>query len=308
MSDRETMKPRFSHRLEALGLDLVSLLLGPLGWRGTQRLGRAIGGLGYRLTKIRVNVARENVERAFGGSLDRPDVDRLLLETYRNWGATFLEFARLRSMGPDDVRRVVRFDGREKLDRLADEGKGAILFTGHFGNFDLFGASIAANGYPLTILVQRQSNRIIEDQMRRTREKMGSKVIYRGAGVREIFRTFRRNGFVAILGDQDAREGGVFVDFLGVPASTPGGPAQLAWRFGVPILFGVLERGENGGHIVRWGQTIRADRSRPEKEEVRRITQELADMLSEEVRRRPDHYFWPHRRWKTNPPPDGEGP
>jgi len=289
-------------RLEDAGLRMVSLALGPLGWRGSQRLGAFLGGVAYRLVPIRSEVTRRNIARAYAGSMTTKEVDSLAGETYRSLGKTFFEVARFGSMSREEVQERVRFDHPEILDGALKEGKGALLVTGHFGNFDLFGAAIAARGSPLSVLVQRQSNPIVDERVRRYREKMGSRVIYRGAGVREVVRALRRNEFVAIVADQDARGSGIFVDFLGTPASTAKGPALLAYRTGAPIVFGTLERLSDGSHIGRLERPIRARSEMPEEDEVRRVTEEWVARLEGAVRQRPDHYFWPHKRWKTKRP------
>ncbi|MFH1679187.1 MAG: lysophospholipid acyltransferase family protein [Candidatus Eisenbacteria bacterium] len=301
-----TGRVRWRHRIEDWGLRLLALPLGPLGWRGTQRLGAFFGTAGFHLARVRVGVTRANLARAFGGRLSGDEIEGLARATYRQWGMTFLEIARFGAMNSEEVRRLVRIDGSEFLDAVRAEGKGALLLTGHIGNFDLFGAAVAARGYPLSVLVQRQTNPLVEERLRASRERMGERVIARGAGVREILRALRRNEFVAIVGDQDAGGAGIFVDFLGTPASTPRGPAQIAYRSGAPIVFGTIERGKDGRHGARFESPLRANREAPEEEEVLRLTVAVARLLESAVRRRPDHYFWPHRRWKT-PPPGGRG-
>lgn len=297
--------PRWRHGIENFALGLFSRPLGLLGWKKTQALGSALGSIGYRLVRIRVGVTRRNIERAFGSSMSGAEIEKLALHAYRHLGKTFLEFARFGSMDREEVRGIVRFTRTDPLDRALEGGKGAILFTGHYGNFELLGAALSAYGYPLDVLVQKQSNRLIDARIRGYRERMGSKVIYRGAGVRELIRSLRKNRFIAMVADQDAGDNGVFVDFLGTPASTAGGPARLAWRTGAPILFGVLERQSDGTHLAHVGETMYADRERDEEEEVLRLTGKCADLLSAAVRRNPAQYFWPHRRWKTAPPEDG---
>jgi len=299
---------RWKHRIEDWGLRLLARPLGPLGWRGTQRLGAFLGSAGYRLVPIRVSVARANLTRAFGERLLAEEIERILRATYRQWGTTFLEVARFGAMSPDEVRAVVRFDRPEVLDAVRAEGRGALLLTGHFGNFDLFGAAVAASGYPLSVLVQRQSNPLVESRLRASRERMGERVIARGAGVREILRALRRNEFVAIVGDQDAGSAGIFVDFFGRAASTAKGPARIAYRSGAPIVFGVIERGEEGTHVARFENPLWANPDRPEEEEVLRLMSAVSRMLEEAIRRRPDHYFWPHRRWKTAPSGERKAP
>ncbi|MBN1826295.1 MAG: lysophospholipid acyltransferase family protein [Candidatus Eisenbacteria bacterium] len=304
MKDAEGPIP-IRHRIEETALRLIVLPLGPLGWRGAGAIGAALGAFAWRFVRIRRRVARENLARAFP-DLPAREIERIGLAAYRNLGRTFFEFARFGSATQEEVRRIVRFERTDLLDDALAEGRGAILSTGHFGNFDLFGAAVAAAGYPIDVLVQRQSNRAVDERVSRWRARMGARVIVRGPGSRALLRSLRQNRFVAIVADQDARESGVFVDFLGTPASTPRGPAVLAHRTGAPILFGTLKRLPGGTHLARFEGPIRADRERGEEEEVRRITALLAEKLGDAIRDAPEQYFWPHRRWKTPPPQEEE--
>ena len=112
--------------------------------------------------------------------------------------------------------------------------------------------------------------------------------------------------FVAILADQDAGRGGLFVNFMGRPASTAQGPAAFVLKTGAPILFVFSLRQPNGKHIVE-SECLRFDDLPPhwsEEEKLHHITQAWTNVLEKYVRRYPDHWFWMHRRWKTAPPVD----
>src|SRR5690606_12735355 len=114
----------------------------------------------------------------------------------------------------------------------------------------------------------------------------------------------------ALLADQDARRAGVFVDFLGTPASTPRGPAVFALRAGVPLFLGTcVPRPGDPGRYLCDVEEVGVERTGELEEDVRRLTAAHAAALAARVRRWPEHYFWQHRRWRTAPPepaPDGE--
>jgi KDO2-lipid IV(A) lauroyltransferase len=293
---------RIKHRLEDAALALIIALLGPLGFRGAQRFGSFLATLWYYGYRRRVDVSMANIDRAFGGTLDRRAVRRLSLESYRNIGRTFLEFARFPYMDARRAAELVTFSNPEILDDLARRGKGAILVTGHYGNWELIGAAVAGRGYPISFVVGRQGNALVDRRINRYRGGMGVGIIERGVALREIPRALRRGEFVALLADQDAGRSGVFVDFLGTPASTPKGAAHFAFRFGAPILFGVTVRGGDGRHRAELFDPIWPRENADTDEEVLRLTRAYTAYLEEAVYRHPEQYFWPHRRWKTKPP------
>ncbi len=292
---------RVKHRLEDIGLALIVASLGVAGFRGAQKIGSFLATLWYRYYRRRVDVAKENIRRALGDAIPPGRLDELALLSFRNVGMTFMEFARFPYMSAADAARLVRFSNVEVIHRLHDEGKGALLVTGHLGNWELLGAAVASLGYPISFVVGRQGNTLVDRRINRYRARMGVQIIYHGAALREIPRALRRKEFVALLADQDAGRSGLFVDFLGTPASTPRGTAHFAYRCDVPIVFGATERLADGTHFARLSEPIYPDTTADERSEALRLTRAYTDLLAAEVRRRPEQYFWPHRRWKTKP-------
>ncbi len=293
---------RVKHALEDWALALIIARLGPLGLKGARRFGASLATLWYYLYRRRVDVAMANIDRAFKGKLSRQEVKRISLQSYRNIGRTFLEFARFPFMNSSDARALVDFSNLEILDEVAAEGRGAILVTGHFGNWEMLGAAIAGRGYPISFVVGRQGNARVDRRINGYRGGMGVGIIEQGAALRQIPKALKEGRFVALLADQDAGRSGVFVDFLGCPASTPKGAAHFACRFQVPILFGVTIRTDDGRYKALMHPPIRPRKGADLNEEILRLTREYTGALERAVYDHPDHYFWPHRRWKTKPP------
>jgi KDO2-lipid IV(A) lauroyltransferase len=119
--------------------------------------------------------------------------------------------------------------------------------------------------------------------------------------VRDVYASLRANRCVAMVADQDARRHGVFVPFLGRPASTPVGPARIALATGAPIVTAFVQRQSDGRHVIEMEPPIDMP-ARDDPDAVERITVAHVARLEQRVRRAPEHWFWVHRRWKTPPP------
>ena len=178
-------------------------------------------------------------------------------------------------------------------------GRGAIFMSGHFGNFE-FGAAWLARRMPVDLVVRPLSNPRVDAWLTARRRAAGFGLIRADAGVRAVFSALRDGHAVAMLADQDARRHGVFVPFLGRPASTPVGPARVSLRTGAPIVMGFVTRRADGRHelsieppIVEGGEDDAA---------ALRLTARHTAILEAWVRKRPEAWFWLHRRWKTAPP------
>jgi KDO2-lipid IV(A) lauroyltransferase len=246
-------------------------------------------------------VARENLARAFP-DLDDKQIRRLAEDCYRHFGALLAEFARLPLLRPGNVPDLVDFEGLEYLDRALQAGRGGIVVSGHFGNWELMGAGASVLGYPVCYVVTGQENERVERLMDRQRERAGITIIKRNEALRGVIKVLRENRLVAILSDQDAHEAGAFVPFFGRPASTPRGAATFALRTGAALLFGESYRQGTGRLKVRFEPVPRDDLPADRDQAVWELTRRFTARLEEAVRRHPEQWFWMHRRWKTPPP------
>ncbi|MBK8230273.1 MAG: lysophospholipid acyltransferase family protein [Candidatus Eisenbacteria bacterium] len=291
--------------MEFLLLRFVLLLLAPLSWNGSRRVGRLLGSFAAGALRLRWKVTLDNLRHAFP---ERSEVERSAIAraAYREIGTTFLEM--FRSLRPGEASTRCDSFAAELLRDALDEGRGAILLTGHFGNWELLGAAVADGGWPLHAVVATQKNRWIDALVTRRREAVGLKILRSDAGLRPILRALKSNQIVCFLADQDAGRTGHFVPFLGRPASSPGGPARFARLARCPILVGFSVRSPGGRYRFEFGNLIRIREDLPSEEAEKQATAEIAALLEERIRRYPEQWFWMHRRWKTRPPGETTGP
>lgn len=267
-------------------------------------MGAALGWVGGSLLRIRRGVVDENLRRAF------PDRDpgwrrRTAAASYRHLGRQGVILLRLSRMGPEAIRERTEVIGFEHVRDPFERGEGVVVATGHLGNWELGGASVPVRGIPLEVVARRQANPLFDDHMRRVREGLGMRVVYRKEARRETLRTLRGGGVVALVADQNVRAGGLFVDFFGVPAATARGPALLSLRTGsrLVVAFATSLPDAPGRYRVRF-RPVEAPETGDPDEDVRVLTRAYMAALEGEIREAPDQYFWLHRRWKTRPKED----
>jgi KDO2-lipid IV(A) lauroyltransferase len=154
---------------------------------------------------------------------------------------------------------------------------------------------------PLAALAGEQSNSSVDLAIRDIRARAGIRPLSARASLKEALTLLRGGSCVVTLMDQDARSKGVFVPFLGTPASAHVGVVSMAMRTDVPLV-PVLLADEGGTHRFVSGTPWRADPSATKEDNERAGTEHFHRFLEEQVRLRPGNYFWAHRRWKTRPP------
>jgi KDO2-lipid IV(A) lauroyltransferase len=281
-----------------------SLRLVPSRWRTAW--GRGLGVAVWHLLRIRRQVVLANLRQSFAGQLGEARIQAIAREFYANLGVTLLEFIAFYDDDPRVIPRLVTVEGLEHLAACQAKGSGAIITSGHFGNWELAGAALAAHGYPMSYIVKSQSNPHIDRLQNEVRRRAGIGIIRQGASVRQLVYALRRGEFVGMLADQDGGDGGVFIDFLGRMASVFRGPAYWAYRLGCPILPAAILRQADGRHKLVIEAPLVVDPAWDEETAIYELTRLYTARLEQFIRKRPELYFWVHRRWKTRPPHEKE--
>ncbi len=305
---RTGARKRLQHELEYALLRLVLLGLRAMPMRGALWVARRLGDLAYDGVRIRRRVTRENLRRALGPQRTQRELDRIARSCYRHFAMTFVELALCSHRPLAELDERVEVTGWENVTEAAARGRGILFLTAHFGNWEILGAWMGRGPQALHVVVGDQRNRKVDQYSKHLRRRLGMEVIPMGAALRDIVRTLRGGGQVALVADQDGGPEGLFLDFFGRPASFPLGPARFAYRTGAPIVMGFGRRVAPGRFRCQFPRPIYADPSRPESEEIARILRTYSTTLESLVQRDPEQWFWMHRRWKTRPqdPQGGE--
>lgn len=295
---------KLSHRLEYAGLRVLMSMTRRLAPARASQVGDVLGALVFHVTGMRKKLVMEHMARVFGMSGDSEKLRAMSRSVYRQLGRTAVEHARLLAGRTADLRDRLDISGEEHIAHARNGGRGVILITGHFGYWELLGATVAMLGYPITVVAKKLHNPAVDRLVHAGRERLGMAVAAMDKAPAAVYRALRRNECVGLLADQDAGAGGVFVDFLGIRASTYQGPALFALRTGAPIVPCFIIRSGPERHRVCFETPIEAIPTGDEPADIARITQAYTDVLARYIMDYPDHWFWVHRRWKTPAPED----
>jgi KDO2-lipid IV(A) lauroyltransferase len=280
--------------IEFCAVKLLTAYANSLPEYNALRFGAGLGALARRLLSNRANVVRENL-RLCGVTFDtKPRAKLFELRCFQHIGVTVVEAIRQRHYRRSDIRSKVTLENPEHLEEAARMKRGAILMSGHIGNWELLGAYVRNLGYPVHLLVKRQSNRKVDTLLNSLRMAQRVGVIYTDTGSRALVEAVRSGGFVAILADQYGGAESETVKFFGNKVLVPTGPAALILKYKLPLLFGALRRAKNGRHFTKIEVLTEW-----EGYDRKAIVQRYTDLLEEAVRRSPEMWLWTHRKFKN---------
>jgi KDO2-lipid IV(A) lauroyltransferase len=263
-------------------------------------IGSALGALLYVVLRGRVRTAVSNLIEARVAS-DPAAARDIARRMFGHLGRFAVEVGLLEKLSRGvSWRKWIRVVGTEHVRAALAEGKGAILSIGHLGNWEFSSLGFCRELQTLHSVYRPLDYPPLDRLVLRIRTSAGMRMIDNTQAIPRIARLLRRNELVALLTDQDARQDGVFVEFFGRPASTLPTPALLAVRLGTAIVPTNVYR-EGLRHVIEFDPPIFARQYRDAPDAVRSITQEVQRRLEGFIRKRPEQWFWLHRRWKTRP-------
>ena len=295
--------PSLRHRLEAGLFTLLDGVVAGLPWATVLTLGRFLGGLAHILDARHRKVVRENLRQADLG-LDEAGVRAVARECFAHFGSIFLTAIPLMHMSREELARRVTIQGLEHYDAAKAKGRGFIVLTGHYGNWEALALALSAQGRTVAGIGRELDNPLLEPRLKALRGRFGNEVIPKDGAMREAIKALRAGKAVGFLLDQDALTSGVFVNFLGRWASTWPSAAILAVKYDLPIVPAFSWPNEDGTYTVRLDPPFEVPVTGDTEKDVWTATQILTCRLEAVIRQDPRWWFWMHRRFKTRP---GEG-
>jgi Kdo2-lipid IVA lauroyltransferase/acyltransferase len=241
--------------------------------------------------------ARRNLELAYP---DKTPAEReaIIDEVFRSIARLLYAFARFPQMNRENISEWIRYEGLENYLKAKKAGRGILIATAHFGNWELSAFAHALMTEPMHVMIRPLDNPALDWLVEERRQLSGNQLISKREAARAVLRALQSNQAVGILIDQNTSvDEGVFVDFFGTPACANTGFAKLAAHTGATVIpgFAVWNESERR-YVLRFYPPISMTG------DAATDTQKLNVKLEEVIREHPGQWLWIHRRWKTRPP------
>jgi Kdo2-lipid IVA lauroyltransferase/acyltransferase len=277
----------FSFIFRILGLDVSRRFVAPL-----------LAFIFFYLIPIRKKVVLENLHIAFPEN-DVDSNNRLAYKIYLSFAITLVEIMSLPFLDKSKLIEAVNCINPELIVDKFNEGKGVILLSSHFGNWEFGAISVALQiQLPFSVVVKPLRNPLVYEWMNKGRTKFGNEVVPLGISIRKTFQTLKEKKIVAMVADQRGPKEGVKVDFFGRKAVVYTGPAALALKTGAPIICGIPIRDKDFKYKMVLVEIPVNDLPESDEEKILQISQRYTSYLESIIREHPEQWLWMHKRWK----------
>jgi KDO2-lipid IV(A) lauroyltransferase len=288
--------PRIIEKIAVVGYKSAAGLLAHLPPRFSAAVVGRLNQAGYLVWPSKQRFSNLNFSKVLGLPPSHPDVRRLALRAYKEYGWFVVETMRLPSMKTETVQQLVEGDGMDRIvDAFRAHGKSMIVIAGHVGNNEAVAAGVAHRGLPANVVADDSAFPEIFEILRRNRESWGVHVVP-WRNLRELFTILRKNQMLALLVDWGYKPDDIPVKLFGAWTTLPAGPATLAAKTGAIIAPMVVRRLTNGHFRVDTDVAFTVDASDPAT--IQRATQRIADALERTIGAAPEQWYnfkpmWP---------------
>ncbi len=216
---------------------------------------------------------------------------------FRNFAKYLADFFRFEKLNRDYIVKKIKLEGMHYFDEALSGGKGVVVLTAHLGNWELGGVVIAQLGYPFWVVALPHKTKKVNDFFDAQRNRKGVKVIALGKAMRSCISGIRNNHMVALVGDRDFTGKGILVDFFGLPAHFPEGPAALSLITGAPIVPGFMLRNPDDSFTLRIEKPIEFTPAGDRAKDMAALVVLYKNIFEDYIRKYPEQWYIFRRFW-----------
>lgn len=255
----------------------------------------------YYISKRDREIVRSNLRSALP-DVPEKDIAAFAKNVFVNFGKYLVDFFSPLNENDDALAKKMRFEGLENIDDALKRGKGCIMVTGHFGNWELCGCAMAKRGYKINVVALDHNDPRINNLFIKKRMKSGINVLPIGNAKKSCIEALRRNEIVAIVGDRPYGENGIGVEFFGRAARIPRGPALFSVRTGAPIVvvFIYKETDNAAYYRVAIEKPVTVKNTGPLRGQLKDAMQYFIKRFECYIKKYPSQWYMFHRVWDWN--------
>ncbi|MBN1919190.1 MAG: lipopolysaccharide heptosyltransferase II [Verrucomicrobia bacterium] len=260
--------------------------------------GEWLGRIWYSLDAQHRRVAKSNLVNAY------PDwpyarVCRVARQAFVHVARVLVDFLRVPRYADGAYReRWVKVVGEEHLREAHARGKGVLLLSAHWGNWELMGLMCTVFGYRVAAIARRVGSRGMTRFVNELRGVTGLRVFDKMQAARPTLAALKAGECVGILVDQNDAVTGIPATFFGRVCATTPALASFARKTGAPVVPAVCPLQSDGRYEARLDAPIELPQTGDAERDVAEMTQRVTSYIERCVREAPEQWFWVHRRWK----------
>jgi len=225
-----------------------------------------------------------------------PDqIDQIIKRIYRELAVTVAEVF---IFSDDYFKDKVEIIGYDEVRKNLSYGRGLIIVSAHFGNWELAAKLLAKDIPPVYGIVKKQHNELFNEYLDRTRRDAGIITVEMKNAFKQLVSALQKNSIVAVLIDQYAFKNGVAIDFLGNKTKAYTSIAQLSLKYQIPVITAFDIRDSSGHHQIIYNKAMVFRDLEYNEENILQVTKAINVPIEENILQYPQLWFWVHKKFR----------
>jgi len=277
------------------------LMVLPRGVRRSFFIG--LGKFAYIISGRYKKVVRNNLLFIYGDKIDEEFIVKTTKYQFKLLLLNFLYTMESRYDSVEQRAKAVTFVDDEIVRRVQKEGRPIVFITSHYGAWELGGSMLSALIEPVLIVYKKMKNPHFEEYLLSSRKRWKISYVERHGATRAILKQLKSGKAIALLIDTNInKKEAISVDFLNKQVSQIKTTAYFARKFDAAIIPLMIHTDDDKNYTIKFYNEIIAPKTEDESEDIRVSTQMQTDWLTEEIFKKPEPWFWLHRRFKDDYP------
>ena len=257
----------------------------------------------YHLDKKHTNIMRVNLKMCFA-TLKDDEIERLIKKNYYNFALFGAEFLLNQNTTKEQILSKISFENEELFNSVLSQNRPIIVQTAHYGNWELFSLAMAARYGAVSIIGRALDSAKMNEILSTNRTRFDIKLIDKKSAVKQALKALNNRRLLGILVDQNtAKNEGLECEFFSHKIMHTHAASVFASKSGAIIIPAFIERNESKDDsfkIVFYEpidmQVLSQNHSK--EEALRLATQAQSDATAAQISKKPDEYFWMHKKFK----------
>ncbi len=285
---------------ETMGFLFLQLLIPLLPRSAVIGISKLAGQVAWFFPLYEKRIGLKNIDAVFGDTKTAAEKRFILTTSLSSFCQTMLDLFWFSKNTEARIKKYVEID--PEFSALFQD-KACICISAHLGNWEIIAQTAALYGTDLASIAASIKNKSIDQILIQQREKTGQTIIPQKGALRTLIARLRKKGTVGFVLDQNTseKEGGIIINFMGLPTPISSAPAALAYRAGIELFLGFCVPLPKGKYRLYSPKTILPPAYNKERDATRvtkELTQQIIDCVSDEIRNHPEYWIWSYKHWR----------
>jgi KDO2-lipid IV(A) lauroyltransferase len=259
-----------------------------------------IAWLIYVFDKKHRKIIKINLDFAYNNEMNDKEKTRIVKKCYKNLVYFLADFVKNQGITKDELSKKVTFKNKEVMENALKENKKIILITAHYGNWELIALCIGAFFDKVTGVGRALESKTLNNILKKNREQFDIKMLDKQGAMKGMIKALKRGRILGLLVDQNTAENeGVLVNFFAKKTRQTHSVALLARKMNAVILPIFITTDDYKNYLITFYDIITPQKSDDIDKDIQKLTQAQADAIEKAIRKKPDEWFWFHKRWKN---------